>query len=380
MKKIIYLDNAATTKPFAEIANIYTECSQEFYNASAVYNAAVNARKKLETARQNICKYLGGEQGTLIFTSCATEANNMALNIINVKSKAEIAIFEGEHPSVYNKAKQLELQGVNITYIPLKENGQIVDDIENYITPNTKFVSVMHVSNETGAINDVSKLVQKIRCINKNIIVHIDGVQAFGKIPVDLMNLDVDLYTISAHKICGPKGVGALWVKNKIKLNPLIFGGEQEFGLRSGTENVFGALALEYCAKQTTQNLQQNFVTVKNYKERFLAAIKNSGVEFKVNGDGSPYILNITFKNIRGEVLLHCLEQFNIYISTGSACSSKKPNNRTLKGMGLSAQDIMGTVRLSFSAYETFNAEEVAEVICNQVKILSGKIKGEKNE
>ncbi len=375
MDKMIYLDNAATTKPFDEVVDIFKQFQQDFFNPSAVYSKAVEIRKQIDQARQTICTCLGGTHGKIIFTASATEADNLALSFFKPRTNNAMAVFVGEHPAVYNKAKALENLGANVIYIPSNQQGE-VSDIENYITPNTTFVSIMHVSNETGAINDIAKIVKSIRKIAPKAIIHSDGVQAFGKIPVNLRELDVDMYTISAHKIYGIKGVGALWVKNGIHLNPIIWGGGQEGSIRSGTENVAGILSLAYCAQKVSAELSQNFAKVSAYRQTLIEKLHQLDVDFSINGNGSPYILNITFPHIRGEVLLHSLESYGIYLSTGSACSSKKPDNRTLKAMGKSDEQIKGTVRISFSAYQDVEVDYVAQNIAFVVKDLQNKIKG----
>ena len=375
MEKITYLDNAATTKPFAEVSQIYKECFDKFYNPSAVYSLGVLVRKKIDIARKNICKYLHGELGKLIFTASATEADNLALSCFKPRANNSIAVFVGEHPAVFNKAKALETAGAKVIYLPMKQDGS-VDEIAKHMDSATSFVSIMHVSNETGAINNIAQIVKDIKKINPKAIVHADGVQAFGKIPVNLRELGVDMYTISAHKIYGPKGVGALWVKNGININPIIYGGGQENNLRSGTENVAGILSLEYCAQKVTSDLANNYNVVKSYRESFIEELKNNNVTFEVNGNGSPYILNLTFEDLRGEVLLHSLEKHGIYISTGSACSSKKPDNRTLKGMSKTDKQIQGTVRISFSPYDDINITEITKIMSAEIKDLQSKIKG----
>lgn len=375
MEKIIYLDNAATTKPFDKVADIYADCLKNYFNPSAVYWLGVSVRKQIDNARKNICKCLHGEHGNLIFTSSATEADNLALSVFKPRANNSIAIFAGEHPAVYNKAKALENAGAKVIYLPMKQDGS-VDDIAKHIDSTTTFVSVMHVSNETGAINNLAQIVKDIKKINPKAIVHADGVQAFGKIPVSLRELGVDMYTISAHKIYGPKGIGALWVKNGINVNAIIYGGGQENNLRSGTENVVGILSLEYCAQKVVTDLSENYNKVNQYREQLTTELQNYGINFQINGNGSPYILNLTFTDLRGEVLLHSLEKHGIYISTGSACSSKKPDNRTLKGMGKTDKQIQGTVRISFSPYDDINIAEIAKIMSAEIKDLQSKIKG----
>lgn len=375
MEKMIYLDNAATTKPFDEIGEIFSACQRNYFNPSAVYAKAVDIRKQIDKARQTICDFFGGTHGRIVFTASATEADNLALSCFKPRANNAMAIFVGEHPAVYNKAKSLENLGANVIYLPSDEQGRVTD-VEKFLTPSTSFVSIMHVSNETGAINDLAKIVKTIRKICPKAIIHSDGVQACGKIPVNLRELDVDMYTISAHKICGTKGIGALWVRNGINLNPIIWGGGQENSIRSGTENVAGILGLEFCVKKVCSELQNNLDKVSAYRQSLIEKLQQLGVDLCVNGNGSPYILNITFPFIRGEVLLHSLENYGIYISTGSACSSKKPDNRTLKAMGKTAEQIKGTVRISFSAYEDVDIDYVAQTIASQVKDLQKKIKG----
>ena len=375
MEKIIYLDNAATTKSFDKVSEIYADCAANFYNPSAVYSLGVLARKKIDEARKILCKCLHGEHGNVVFTASATEADNLALSVFKARTNNNLAIFIGEHPAVYQKAKAFENAGANVIYLPATSSGDICD-IAQYINESTSFVSVMHVSNETGSINDISAIVKAIKKINPRAIVHSDGVQAFGKIPVNLRELGVDLYTISAHKIYGPKGVGALWIKNGININPIIYGGGQEKAIRSGTENVAGILSLAYCAQKVVLDLDENFNIVSNLRNKLISELKQNNVDFEVNGNGSPYILNLTFNDIRGEVLLHSLEKYNIFISTGSACSSKKPDTRTLKAMGKTDKQIQGTVRISFSAYQEYNIKNIAEIIAKEVKDLQLKTKG----
>lgn len=375
MEKIIYLDNAATTKPFKEIADIFMDCAQNFYNPSSVYFKGVEVRRQIDLARKNICKCLHGEHGDIIFTASATEADNLALSSFKPRANNSIAIFVGEHPAVYNKAKAIEQAGAKVVYLPINSDG-CVYNIENHIDSSIAFVSVMHVSNETGAINNIAEIVKVVKSLNPRALVHVDGVQAFGKINVNLRELGVDMYTISAHKIYGPKGVGALWVKKGVNVVPIVYGGGQENNLRSGTENVAGILSLEYCAQKVTTDFKQNYQKVEQYRQQLLQQLTNNGIEYTVNGNGSPYILNITFEGLRGEVLLHSLEKYNICISTGSACSSKKPDNRTLKGMGKNDKQIQGTVRISFSPYDDIDINYIATAISNEVKDLKNKIKG----
>ena len=372
-----YLDNAATTKPFEELQQLYTFTSTNFYNASALYNNAVNVRVKVEAARANLCKLLGGTHGNIIFTGSATEANNLALGSINYRDK-KLIVFVGEHPSVYNKAMQLKQQGTNLIVAGCDNNGKFVMPPDADIL-QAAAISVMHVSNETGVINNIKAICGYAKKINPKIIVHVDGVQAFGKINVDVLDLGVDMYTISAHKIHGPKGIAALWVKNGVNIKPMLIGGGQESGLRSGTENVFGVLALEAAAKKVCNSLEVNFAKVQEIKTQFLTELSKQKIDYKVNGEQcSPYILNLTINGVRGEVLLHLLEAENILISTGSACSSKKPDNRTLKAMGLTDTQIKQTVRISFNAYNNVDIISVARIFAGVVSSALARLIGKR--
>lgn len=375
MEKNIYLDNAATTRPFDEVGQIYANFATNFYNPSAVYLPAVQIRREIDGARDKLCNLLGGQNGKIIFTASATEADNLALSTFKPRNNNNLVVFVGEHPAVYNKAKFFENAGADVRYVDINISGQ-ADFVEKYVDKNTSFVSIMHVSNETGAINDIANIVNQVKRVAPRAIIHADGVQAFGKIPVNLSQLGVDMYTISAHKIYGPKGIGALWVRNGTNINPIIFGGGQEFGLRSGTENVAGILSFTYCANKVCTDLANNYNKVEKLKIELIDKLKKNNLEFEKNGDGSPYILNLTFEGIRGEVLLHRLEEFGIYISTGSACSSKKPDNRTLKAMKKTDKQIQGTVRISFSPYDNVDINFVADNITEIVKDLQIKIKG----
>ncbi|MBQ8468794.1 MAG: cysteine desulfurase [Clostridia bacterium] len=381
MERIVYLDNAATTKPFDEVCKIFCDCQTNFYNPSALYDVAVSTKKKIESARTHIAELLGGENGRIVFTSGATEADNMALNIVKFREGKDLVVSVGEHPAIYEKAKQMERTGVKVLYIPLDSNGRVdINALDNIITKNTLLVSVMMVSNETGAINDIKSITKKAKQINPNILVHVDGVQAVGKIKIDLMDLGVDLFTISAHKIHGPKGIGALWVKDKINIVPTIYGGGQENGYRSGTENVAGILAFDYALTKVVKDLKENLKKVENQRNVLLNQLNLHGISYKLNSSDSPYILSLSIPGLRGEVLVHSLEKYKIYLSTGSACSSKKPDNRTMIAIGRTPEEIKGTIRISFSAYEEYDMQEVGTTIAKEILLLQKKIKGIKNE
>ena len=376
MEKIYYLDNAATTKMFEDVF-IETQCflTQKYYNPSAVYSLSVNVKREIENARKTLLNILGGEGGNLIFTGSATEANNTIIFSQPNRSGKRFLFGSGEHPSVIECAKELERRGYLVEYIPLNKEGEI--DIEKYKTmldENVAFISIQHVSNETGAINDIQKLVKIARQICPSVLFHSDGVQAFMKFKYRVQALDVDYYTISAHKIGGPKGVGAIYVKSGAKIKPYIFGGGQESGFRSGTENVFGIMSFKLACEKMNRDMQNNALKVEKYREDFLRELKNNSIEYVLHGKGVPHTMNIMLKKgVRGETLVHALEARGVYISTGSACSATKNLNRTLEAMGINKEEILSSVRISFSAYQDFDAQEVVKIIKEEIDKLEGK-------
>lgn len=347
---MIYLDNAATTKQdkiSLETFSVYA--TEKFFNPSAIYST--NMSVEVENAREIILKKLGGlTNSTLIFTGSATEGNNMVLNSV----KDNIIISAGEHPSVYEFCQNLLNQGKNIKIIPLQKNGEVdYQKLKEEVNEKTNLVSIIHVNGETGAINDLKKIKQIITNKNPKTLFHSDGVQAFLKIDFQLDMLDMDFYTISAHKIGGPKGIGAVYSKNKNKLRPLIYGGGQEFALRSGTENTPAIMAFAEIVKNRKPNLQH----IIQLREELLSHLTEKGIE--VSANGSPYVLSLSFENVNGETIVNMLKTKDIFISRGSACSSKKAGNRILESMGFNLEKIKGVVRISF--FETNTLEEVKQ-------------------
>ncbi len=377
---MIYLDNASTTKIFESVNKKIFELNNEFfYNPSALYKPATDTAKILESAREELAKNMCTTAEHIIFTSGATEANNMAIfGFATGKKDAEYIFSTGEHPSVFNVAETLKMQNKIVRYTDISNNG-IVDEekFKNLINQNTHFVSIIHVSNETGAINDIKKLCQIAHQKNPNIIFHADGTQAFGKIYVDVKDLDVDCYTISAHKFHGPKGVGALYVKNPDKIKAIMFGGGQQKGKRSGTENVSGYVGMAMASTIAVKNIQSNYAQILALKDYIKQEITHNCTDFKFNDakNNSPYILSVSFKGLRGEVLLHQLEEQGVLVGVGSACSSKKQNNRVLENMGVSKDYLLGSVRISFSCQNTPSEIKIAtQSLIEQYKILKEKM------
>lgn len=372
MEKIYYLDNAATTKVFDEVFDIMKECNKDFYNPSASYGKALQVKKSLDQSRKTLTDLMRGGQGKLYFTSSATESNNTVFFGVHLRKGQTVLISKGEHPAVFNAAHRLEKDGIVVKEIPLTKDGKVDDvELEKLLDDSVALVSVIHVSNETGAVNDIKKLCEITKRFNSKILFHSDGVQAFGKVKVNLQNLGVDLYTISAHKIYAPRGIAALWVKSGVVIDAMLVGGGQEDGFRSSTENVAGAAALAYSAKKMIGELEQNNAKVKEIKCNLLSKLENSDIkEYFVcnsNDECLPYILSLSFDKIKGEVLMYALEGDGILISTGSACSSKKAGNRTLQAMGKTDTEIIGSVRISFSPYEEYDVDYIANSIIKNV-------------
>lgn len=375
---MIFLDNASTTRLCSEAKSEIEKSHDLFYNPSAVYGKSLEIRKMLDEAKQNICRALGvSYNNNLIITGSATEANNLAIFGSIKKTDSQLVFGAGEHPSVYNCALELKARGFNVVFAPLAKTGEVdLEILSKILEKPTAFVSIMTVSNETGAINNIQKISKLIRRTNPNAIFHSDGVQAFGKIPTNVLNMDVDLFSISAHKIGGPKGIGALYVKNIKKLKPIIFGGGQEFGLRSGTENTMFTLAFGEIAKSL--KIKENFEKtneIRNYVRNFFE--NKDGVEINSPKDASPYVLSLSFCGVRGETLVHVLEGDDVIVGTGSACSSKKGAlNRTLEEMGKTKEENEGAVRISFSKETTLDeVKQACNIIYDSYLKLKEKLK-----
>lgn len=368
---MIFLDNASTTKMYKEVLDVYNEISnQHFFNASAMYKKGLESKNLIQDARKNILSKLGADKYNLIFTGSATESNNTAIMSF-ANRKGNFVFSMAEHPSVFQVAKELENKGNEVRFVGLNEDGTVnKEEFVNAIDENTVFVSIMHVCNETGAINPIRELVKLSKSKNSKIIFHSDGVQAFLKVPYMLDYLDVDLYIISSHKLNGPKGIGALIVKNNISINPLILGGGQENNKRSGTENVAGICAFSKAVDLNYISFKKDQQIVAELKNYFVHKLKTLPYfSSRVLGeDYSPYILQCSFIGVKAETLLHLLEEKEIYISNGSACSSKKQGNRILSAMGLNKNEIESSVRFSFNSSIT---KSESDMVFNELKIAT---------
>ncbi len=355
---MIFFDNASTTKPDEVALSIFEKTNIDaFYNASSLYKVGVQNKKKLEQIKHNTLSLLNANlHDNFIFTSGATEANNIIIKGIVRNKNSKLIFSSAEHPSVYNCAKELESQGYNVVFLPLTKAGIVDENIfSKEVDINTAFISIIHVSNETGAVNDIKKLVKHAKSINPNVIFHSDGVQAFGKIEVNIRNLNVDAYTISAHKIYGLKGIGGFYIKNNINLKPLIHGGGQQENFRSGTENFAAICSFEHTVTEAISNqairYKKALDVCNHFKSKIQQALPNT---ILISGeDCSPYIITLAFPPVKSETLVYLLDEKGFLIGNGSACSSKNKGNRVLNNMGITANIIDSSIRISISKNTT---------------------------
>lgn len=369
---MIYFDNAATTAPSKSALEKAKEFNNDrFFNPSTLYNGGLNCAKEIKSAKDSILRCIGAISNDyeVIFTSCGSESDNQAI-FCTVK-RGIFVTDKGEHSAVHKSFLELKNRGLTVEFIDLNKDGSVdTEKLYDFIKNNSgvSFVSIMHVNNETGAINDVNAIADSIKKINPSIIFHVDGVQAYAKLPYRLSN-KIDLYSISAHKINGLKGVGALIKRKKLNVSPLIFGGGQENGLRSGTENVFGIKVFQYATEERALSLKENYKKVQELKE-FVAEKLDKDVFCVLSSldssKSSPYILSVSAKGLRGEVLMHLLEMDNVLVGNGSACSSKNRYSRVLTACGYDETVLDGVIRISFSPDNTIEEGEIAVKIINE--------------
>lgn len=365
---MIYLDNCATTKMRKEVIDtMYSSLEEDFGNPSSLHRLGLKSEKEIKKSRQIVSDYLNVDEREIYFTSGGTESNNIAIqSIVNSLGKKgkHIITTKTEHASIINIMKNLETKGFKVTYLDVDGNGRVpLEELEDSIDDETILVSIIHVNNEIGTIQEINEIKKIIKLKNSKALLHVDGIQSFGKIDFSIKDLGVDTFSFSSHKIHGPKGVGGLYVKRDLNLSPIVFGGNQERGMRSGTENVPGIIAFGKAVEIMDKEKEQERKHVLELKRYTIELIEKSIEDIKINSSleyiFSPYILNVSFRNTRGEVLLHFLEQKNIYISTASACSSNgTKQSDVLKAIGLDNTEIEGTIRICFS-YEN-NKEDIA--------------------
>ena len=363
---MIYLDNAATTRPEEGAVQAALHFLQnDFFNPSALYREGFAVHKELEAARKNILSHIASPaEYDLLFTASGSEADNQAL--FCCVSRGNIVTTEGEHAAIYAGAKELIRRGCDVRFAKLNSDGSAnIENLLSLVDENTSLVSVIHVNNETGAINPIQDIAKQIKQKKRSTVFHSDGVQAFGKVPFQLSR-EIDLYTVSAHKIGGVRGVAGLFKKKSVNLKPLIYGGGQEKGLRSGTENLFAIKQFEYAAAKKFADIESDYQRITEYNHYFRENLRAELFDILSSPQASPYILSVSARGLRGEVLLHMLDDEGVVVGTGSACSSKNRYSRVILACGMNEKSADGILRISFSVQSTKDEVVKAVDIINQ--------------
>ena len=364
----IYLDNSATTKPYQEVVDkMVLALTTQYGNPSSIHKKGIEVEREIKEIRRNIARSLGAKENEIYFTSGGTECNNTIIRSVarlNKKTKNHIISTVIEHPSVLDTLKDLESEGFEVTYLPVDKDGKIsIEDLKNAIKKETILVSIMHVNNEIGTIQPIEEIGKYLKSLDEKIYLHVDAVQSYAKIKFRPSIYNIDFMSVSGHKLHGPKGIGFMYVKENNRIKPLLTGGGQEIGIRSGTENVPGIYGIGEAVKVINKDLEGTIDKIRELrdllKEEILANIDD--VKINTPEDGVCHVLNVSFRGVRGEVLLHYLEQKEIYVSTGSACSSKKKGSHVLNAIGLTPEEIEGAIRFSLSDLNT--KEEILETI-----------------
>lgn len=362
---MIYLDNAATTRPdkdAVEAALPYLH--EKYFNPSALYGGGVLVQGELRRAREFLLSRIADKtRFELYFTSCGSESDNTA--IFSAARRGNAVTTAGEHAAVFQSFTELRQRNVEPRFAPLLSDGRVdTEALLSLVDDKTTLVSVVHVNNETGAVNDIASIAKAVKKKNPRCLFLSDGVQAFGKLPFRLTP-DIDFYAVSAHKIGGAKGTGALIRRKGVPLSPHIFGGGQEGGFRSGTENVFGILCFEAAAKKKFASLESDYARLKEYREQLNSALDKE-IFLRISPeDGTPYILTVAAKNLRGEILQRLLEERGVLVGTGSACSSKHPTSRVIIACGVGKEYLNGVLRFSFSPATTEEEVQTAAQAAN---------------
>ena len=373
---MIYLDNSATTRPFDGVIDAMDRCMREaYFNASAAYKPAVDVDRELRACRKAIAAQLGAQEDEVIFTSGGTESDNLAILGVaaTLRHPANFVCSVIEHPAVLETIRRVEAMGHDVRYMPIGKNG-VVDPVacEALFDERTAFISCMQVSNETGAIQPVAELARMARAKNRDVRVHVDGVQGFMRVPMHMGRMGVDLYALSGHKIHGPKGVGALIVRKGVRLAPQMTGGGQEKNLRSGTYNSPAILGLEEAVREMASR-RDDLTRIAQMKARLFALLcAEEGVTLNgpavADAQSAPHILSVSFAGVRGEVMRNALEGEGVLVSTGSACASHKQKvSGTLRAMGLSTEQADGTIRISLGMMNTM--EEMDEAAARMLAL-----------
>ncbi|MBU5335621.1 cysteine desulfurase family protein [Intestinibacter bartlettii] len=364
----IYLDNSATTKPYQEVVDkMVLALTTQYGNPSSIHKKGIEVDREIKEIRRNIARSLGAKENEIYFTSGGTECNNTIIRSVarlNKKTKNHIISTVIEHPSVLDTLKDLESEGFEVTYLPVDKEGKIsIDDLKNAIKKETMLVSIMHVNNEIGSIQPIEEIGKYLKTLDEKIYLHVDAVQSYAKIKFRPSRYNIDFMSVSGHKLHGPKGIGFMYVKENNRIKPLLTGGGQEIGIRSGTENVPGIYGIGEAVRIINKDLEGTIDKIKGLRDLLKEEILANIDDVKINSpeDGVCHVLNVSFRGVRGEVLLHYLEQKEIYVSTGSACSSKKKGSHVLNAIGLTPEEIEGAIRFSLS--DLNSKEEIMETV-----------------
>lgn len=372
----VYFDNSATTRVLDSVRDIVVKTMTEDYgNAAAKHRKGMAAEQYVKDARAEIAKTLKVTDKEILFTSGGSESNNMALigtALANQRAGKHIISTAIEHPSVYNPMAYLEELGFEVTFLPVDQDGHIrLSELEEAVRPDTILVSVMYVNNEVGSVEPIEEISRIVKAKNPNALLHVDAIQAYGKYVIRPKKQGIDLLSVSGHKIHGPKGVGFLYIRNGVKIKPLIYGGGQQGNLRSGTENVPGAAGLGMAAKEMYTDHEAKvagLIALKDYMTDRMGEIEGTVVNSRKGTESAPQIVSVSFEGVRSEVLLHALEDKGIYVSSGSACSSHHPGvSGTLVGIGVSPKLLDSTIRFSFGL---FNTKEEIDYCIDMLKEL----------
>ncbi len=360
----IYLDNSATTKTFPEVAELMTKIMcVDYGNPSSMHLKGVQAENYIRYAKETIARLIKVDEKEICFTSGGTESDNLALigcAMANYRGGRHLITTQIEHPAILQTMHYLEDQGFEVTFLPVDHTGRIsLEDLRKAIRPDTILVSIMHTNNEIGTLEPIAEAGSLIKSINPNILFHVDAVQGFGKFRIYPKRMDIDLLSVSGHKIHGPKGVGFLYVRDRVKIHNVIYGGGQQKNLRSGTENVPGIAGLAKASEMIYANLDEDIKRMYELKNHFIQGLSLIP-DIQVNGpkpnEGAPHIISVSVEGIKSEVMLHALEDKGVFVSAGSACASNKPHSAvsaTLKGINLDKTLLDSTIRFSMSVFTT---------------------------
>ncbi|MGF7186566.1 cysteine desulfurase [Desulfitispora alkaliphila] len=375
----IYFDNSATSPVDPEVVKVITKCYQEdFGNPSSLHKMGLKAERLVEQSRKLVARQINCNPQEIVFTSGGTESNNIAIKgaaFAKAKRGKHIITTKVEHSSVLAPIEQLVEQGYSVTYVSVDQNGLVnLDELKNAIRPDTTLISVMFVNNELGTIQPIAEIGEIVANSENKPLLHVDAVQAMGKMRINLGELPVDLLSFSGHKFHGPKGIGGLYVRKGLKIQSQIVGGGQEGDYRAGTENVPGIVGMAKALEISAGNLDKA-EEVGKLRQRMIDIIDGELTDITINSNSQnsiPFILNISFPGVKGEVLLHYLEGEGIYVSTGSACSSRSRSvSHVLSAIGLNDEEMEGAIRFSFSHYNTLEqAEKAARVVVKGVNEL----------